>query len=899
MSKKGHNGAGPVVEVYDTTLRDGTQMGGHEPFLRRQGYESPSTWTPWASTSSRADGQASNPKDVEFFERARDIDWRSVTIAAFGSTCRAQLRAEDDPQLRTLLDAETPVCTIFGKTWDMHVQQVLRTTLEENLRMIEESVVFLSAHGRRVIYDAEHFFDGYKADDEYALDTLRAAARAGAETLVLCDTNGGSMPWEIEAIVQTVRGSLPDTRIGIHAHNDGECGVANSVSAVRAGARHVQGTINGYGERCGNANLCSMLPDIELKLGLQCLPKGGLRQLYDLSHFVAEIANLSPNDHAAYVGRSAFAHKGGVHVSAIRRHRASYEHVDPTLVGNESRVVVSELSGRSNVLSKAEELGLQFSATDGGEVLEKIKELESKGFAYEAAEASVALLMAREQPEYRPPFEVLHFQAGVGRREGGGMFAEATVKVRIGDELVHTAGEGNGPVSALDSALRKALQPFFPEVSHIHLSGLQGSDPGRSKRYGRHDPCLDRQSVRTRFLEYRGGVEQHHRGVSPGADRQYRVRADARKSECPSGTGGQRHMKSRITLLPGDGIGPEIIEATRQVLESVARKFGHSFVFSTHLIGGIAIDETGVPLPDDTIVCVSKRRRGSSRRGWWTEVGRSHCERPAGARFASHAQSAEAVRKRAPSSVFRGLEAASPLKAERLRGVDLVFIRELTGGIYFGQPKGKETRDGRRTGFDTMVYDENEIRRIVELAFNVARKRRKLVTSIDKANVLETMQVWREIATEVGKANPDVRLQHQLVDSAAMRLVTEPSTFDVIVSGNMFGDILSDEGAVLTGSLGLLPSASLGEGDARRLRAYPRLGARHRGQGHRESAGHDPQRCMLLRHSLNLDEEAQAVENAVQRVLDNGLRTTDLGGGRTSLTTTQMAHAVMAAIEGA
>ncbi|MGB5195143.1 MAG: citramalate synthase [Polyangiales bacterium] len=457
------------MEVYDTTLRDGTQMEGMslscDDKLRIAEHLD-------AIGVDFIEGgwPGSNPKDVEFFERAKDIDWKNITVAAFGSTCRAGLRAEDDPQLKTLLDAETPVCTIFGKSWNMHVTEVLRTGLEENLRMVEESVAFLHGSDRRVIYDAEHFFDGYKADAGYALETLRAAVRGGAETLVLCDTNGGSMPWEVEEIIRTVRAALPDAQIGIHAHNDGECGVANSVVAVRAGARHVQGTINGYGERCGNANLCSILPDVELKLGLRCVPDGGLAKLYDLSHFVAEIANLSPNEHAAYVGRSAFAHKGGVHVSAIRRHPESYEHVNPELVGNESRVVVSELSGRSNVLSKAEELGLEVSAAHGGQVLEKIKALEAKGFAYEAAEASVALLMARQQPDYKPPFEVLHFQAGVGRRDGGGMFAEATVKVRIGDEVVHTAGEGNGPVSALDSALRKALQPFFPEVANIQLS---------------------------------------------------------------------------------------------------------------------------------------------------------------------------------------------------------------------------------------------------------------------------------------------------------------------------------------------------------------------------------------------------------------------------------------------
>lgn len=469
MSNNGHSEPRPEVEVYDTTLRDGTQMEGMslscEDKLR---------------IAEHLDGlgvafieggwPGSNPKDVEFFERARDVDWKNAQVSAFGSTRRAGLQAEGDPQLKTLLDANTPVCTIFGKTWTMHVTEVLRTQLDENVRMIEESVAFLTSNGRRVVYDAEHFFDGYKADAEYAIETLRAAVAGGSETVVLCDTNGGSMPWEVDDAVRAVAVALPDVRLGIHAHNDGECGVANSVAAVRASARHVQGTINGYGERCGNANLCSIIPDVELKLGLRCLPEGGLSQLYDLAHFVAEIANLSPNDHAAYVGRSAFAHKGGVHVSAIRRHPESYEHVRPSLVGNESRVVVSELSGRSNVLSKAEELGLETSSTHGSQVLERVKELEAQGFAYEAAEASFALLMARHGDEYEAPFEVLDFQASVGRRSGGGMVAEATVKVRVGDEVMLTAGEGNGPVSALDAALRKALRPFFPQVAEMHLS---------------------------------------------------------------------------------------------------------------------------------------------------------------------------------------------------------------------------------------------------------------------------------------------------------------------------------------------------------------------------------------------------------------------------------------------
>ncbi len=358
-------------------------------------------------------------------------------------------------------------------------------------------------------------------------------------------------------------------------------------------------------------------------------------------------------------------------------------------------------------------------------------------------------------------------------------------------------------------------------------------------------------------------------------------------------------MKAKITLLPGDGIGPEIVDATRRVLEAVASKSGHAFAFSTHLIGGIAIDETGVPLPDDTIVAC--RSADAVLLG---AVGGPKWDDPTAT--VRPEQGLLGMRKALklfanvrPVKLFRGLEGASPLKAERLRGVDLVFIRELTGGIYFGEPKGKETRNGKRTGFDTLVYDESEIRRIVELAFDVARKRRRRVTSIDKANVLASMQVWREVATEVGKDNPDVELEHQLVDSAAMRLVTDPSSFDVIVSGNMFGDILSDEGAVLTGSLGLLPSASLGEGKLGLYEPIHGSAPDIAGRGIANPLGTILSAAMLLRHSLDLDLDAKTVEDAVQKVLDSGLRTADLGGGERSLGTTAMADAVIAAIEGA
>jgi len=358
-------------------------------------------------------------------------------------------------------------------------------------------------------------------------------------------------------------------------------------------------------------------------------------------------------------------------------------------------------------------------------------------------------------------------------------------------------------------------------------------------------------------------------------------------------------MQAKITLLPGDGIGPEIVDATRQVLDAVAHKSGHAFAFSTHLIGGIAIDETGVALPDDTIVAC--RSADAVLLG---AVGGPKWDDPTAK--VRPEQGLLGLRKALklfanvrPVKLFRGLEAASPLKAERLRGVDLMFIRELTGGIYFGEPKGKETRNGLRTGFDTMIYDESEIRRIVQLACDVARKRGRHVTSIDKANVLASMQVWREVATEVAEQNSDIKLDHQLVDSAAMRLVTDPSSFDVIVSSNMFGDILSDEGAVLTGSLGLLPSASLGEGTLGVYEPIHGSAPDIAGRGVANPLGTILSAAMLLRHSLNLGEDAKAIENAVQKVLDSGLRTADLGSGLRSLGTMEMAAAVVAAIEGA
>jgi len=457
-----------LIEIYDTTLRDGTQR-----------KDISLSCTDKLRVAQRLDEMGvafieggwpgSNPKDVEFFKRASEMTWKHALIAAFGSTCRAKGGPEDDANIKALLDAETPVCTVFGKTWTLHVTEVLRTTLPDNLRIIEQSVAYLRSKGKRVIYDAEHFFDGYKENPEYSLQTLEAAVRGGAERVVMCDTNGGTLPHEISAIVKSV-GEAINIPLGIHAHNDGECAVANSLAAVQAGCTQVQGTINGYGERCGNANLCSIIPDLQLKLGFQCLEDERLKELYDLSHFVAEMANLSPDEYLAYVGQAAFAHKGGVHVSAMRRSIRSYQHIDPALVGNHMSVVVSELSGKANILSKAEEYGIEVEDTEHvANTLKNIKVLEAQGFSFEAAEASAMLLFKRQQPDYKPPFELIDFFVNVERRNQRRTFAEATVKIRVGDEVFHTAGEGCGPVNALDMAMRKALVGTYPIINEFHL----------------------------------------------------------------------------------------------------------------------------------------------------------------------------------------------------------------------------------------------------------------------------------------------------------------------------------------------------------------------------------------------------------------------------------------------
>ena len=456
------------VELYDTTLRDGTQ---HEGISLSLDDKLKITLKLDELGVHYVEGgwPGSNPKDAAYFASVRELPLKQAEIAAFGSTCRAGVRAEDDPQIQALLDADTSLVTVVGKTWDLHVHDVLRTSLDENLRMIQDSVAYLKACGRRVFYDAEHFFDGYQANPNYALATLRAAEEAGADCIILCDTNGGTMPWVIEERVRQVVETL-DCPIGIHAHNDSDCGVTNTLVAVRAGAVHVQGTINGYGERVGNASLCSIIPNLKLKMGVECVTDGQLRSITKVSRFVSEMANMAHDPRLPYVGATAFAHKGGIHVSAILRNVDSYQHIDPALVGNEKRVLVSEMSGRGNLVYKAREFGLDADRETAELVLRQIKDLESRGFHFEGAEASVELLLRRGEAEYQPPFDLVDFMVVVEHRQGRGLFAEASVKVRIGDKVVHTVAEGNGPVNALDHALRKALLPHYPQLASVHLT---------------------------------------------------------------------------------------------------------------------------------------------------------------------------------------------------------------------------------------------------------------------------------------------------------------------------------------------------------------------------------------------------------------------------------------------
>jgi 2-isopropylmalate synthase len=460
----------PVL-LYDTTLRDGTQREGLVLSLADK-----------LKIARRLDEAGfpyieggwpgSNPKDEDFFAAARGMTFRHARLAAFGSTRHRSNRVEDDPNLQALLRAETPVTTIFGKSWLLHVTGVLGATPAENLAMVGESVAHLRAAGREVVYDAEHFFDGYKDDPAYALATLRAAIEAGATTVVLCDTNGGCLTDEVTAITRSVHAEVAGAvALGIHVHEDAGLAVANSLAAVQAGATHVQGTVNGYGERCGNANIVTIWANLALKLGRATVPAGDdLAHLPELSRFVAEVVNIAPDAHAPYVGTSAFAHKGGVHGAATVRVEQAYQHVEPSIVGGTSRLVVSELGGKANAGWRARQLGaVATEGLDPAELSKLVKQLESEGASFEGADASFELLVRRRHAGYLPPFRIVDYTVIVERRNGAAPRAEASVKVEVDGEILHTAADGNGPVNALDLALRKALAAFYPALDGVHL----------------------------------------------------------------------------------------------------------------------------------------------------------------------------------------------------------------------------------------------------------------------------------------------------------------------------------------------------------------------------------------------------------------------------------------------
>ncbi len=457
------------IQIFDTTLRDGTQ-GEKVSFSAEDKFRIAMRLDEFGIHYIEGGWPGSNPKDMAFFEKAKHHTFRQSKIVAFGSTCRTGNSPQEDPNLQALIEAETPAVSVFGKSWLLHVTQALNITPEKNLELISGSLKYLKEHGKEVIYDAEHFFDGYKDNPGYAIQSLLAAQDAGADVLVLCDTNGGTLTHEVMEIVQCVRDAV-HAPIGIHAHNDSELAVANSLAAIRAGAIHVQGTINGYGERCGNANLCSVIPNLQLKLGYRCVSSDQLERLSTLSKFVSELGNLIPDNKQPYVGKSAFAHKGGVHVSAVIKNEQTYEHIKPELVGNSRRVLVSDLSGKSNVSYKSEELGFDFDkkSVESSQIVQELKKLENEGYQFEAAEASFELLVKRMTNKAPDFFKLEGFRVIMERNANGESRSEATIKVRVNDQIELSAAEGNGPVHALDAALRRALCEFYPEISSMHL----------------------------------------------------------------------------------------------------------------------------------------------------------------------------------------------------------------------------------------------------------------------------------------------------------------------------------------------------------------------------------------------------------------------------------------------
>jgi 2-isopropylmalate synthase len=458
------------VKVYDTTLRDGTQAEDIS-FSVEDKIRITQRLDELGIHYIEGGWPGSNPKDAQYFQAVQTIPLVSAKVVAFGSTARKGVSPDKDANIRALLDAKTKVITIVGKSWDMHPLTAMDISLEENLDLISQSIAYLKQHVPEVIFDAEHFFDGFKGNQEYAMATIKAAEAAGSDCIVLCDTNGGTLSFDLAEIVREVRGAVK-TPLGIHVHNDSDLAVANTIVAVKEGVVQVQGTINGHGERCGNANLCSIIPNLQLKMGIKCLSDDHLKKLKEASRFVSELANLPHNKHQPYVGDSAFAHKAGIHVSAIRKSPLTYEHIKPELVGNAQRILISDLSGESNVLAKADEFNIKLKKGDPTtkKIVTALKELENQGYQFEGAEGSFELLIKKAVGRHKKFFDLLGFRVIVEKRgDDSPPFSEATIMVKVGERVEHTAAEGNGPVNALDNALRKALEKFYPGLAEVRL----------------------------------------------------------------------------------------------------------------------------------------------------------------------------------------------------------------------------------------------------------------------------------------------------------------------------------------------------------------------------------------------------------------------------------------------
>ncbi len=474
------------VLIYDTTLRDGSQGEGIS-FSLEDKIQIARKLDYLGIPYIEGGWPGSNPKDLEFFQAMRDYTWENAKLTAFSSTRKAGVKVQEDTNIKAVLESGVKVATIVGKTWDFHVLRALETSLEENLAMVGDTIAFLKGRGLEVIFDAEHFFDGYKNNPDYALQVLEAAAEAGADYLVLCDTNGGTMPWDIGEIISQVHTKI-NVPLGIHTHNDSGCAVSNSLIAVQKGCVQVQGTINSYGERCGNADLCVIIPNLELKMARHCLPAGKLKNITETAHYIGEIANMPGSNNQPFVGYGAFAHKAGIHVSALLKDSLTYEHINPEVVGNHRRVLVSELSGLSNLQYKAQELDIDMSSFDveTRQVIKQIKDLENDGYQFEGADASLELLLRKAYNQYAEFFQLKNLKIIMEKNEDNSIVSEAMIKLTIGEETFHTAAEGDGPVNALDNSLRKALNEVYPEINEMHLTDykvrvLDGKDATAAK----------------------------------------------------------------------------------------------------------------------------------------------------------------------------------------------------------------------------------------------------------------------------------------------------------------------------------------------------------------------------------------------------------------------------------